>query len=58
MNFYMYPEDEEIPQNIGIYKIEIAAAEETENADFMWDYPEMGIFIAGQSEEKGNEENQ
>lgn len=21
----------------------------------MWDYPEMGIFIAGQSEEKGNE---
>lgn len=26
-----------------------------EKADFMWDYPEMGIFIAGQSEEKGNE---
>mgnify|MGYP000321969639 FL=1 len=47
MNFYMYPEDEENPQNVGIYKIEIATAEETEKADFMWNYPEIGVFIAG-----------
>lgn len=48
MNFYMYQEDDENPQNTGICKIEIAPSEETEKDDFVWDYPEMGIFIGGQ----------
>ena len=58
MNFYMYPEDEENPQNIGIYKLEIAAAEETEKEDFMWDYPETGILLQDSRRQKGNEEEQ
>ncbi len=44
MNFYMYSEDDENAQNVGIYKIEIALESEVAEDNFIWDNPPNGIF--------------
>ena len=49
MNFYMYSEDDENAQNVGIYKIEIALESEVAEDNFMWDNPPNGIFVGGQN---------
>ena len=48
MNFYMYSEDDENAQNVGIYKIEIALESEVAEDNFIWDNPPNGIFVGGQ----------
>ncbi len=45
MNFYMYSEDDENAQNVGIYKIEIALESEVAEDNFIWDNPPNGIFV-------------
>lgn len=50
MNFYMYSKDDENPQNIGLYKLEIATEEEVNKEDFVWDHAEMGIFVEEEKE--------
>lgn len=52
MNFYMYSKDDENPQNIGLYKLEIATEEEVNKEDFVWDHAEMGIFVEEEKIEK------
>lgn len=52
MNFYMYSEDDENPQNIGLYKIEIATEKEVNSEKFVWDNPEMGVFMGGEKIQK------
>lgn len=52
MNFYMYSEDDENPQNIGLYKIEIATEKEVNREKFVWDNPEMGVFMGGEKIQK------
>lgn len=47
MNFYMYSEDDENAQNVGIYKIEIALENEVSDEDFTWNHPQNGIFVGG-----------
>lgn len=49
MNFYMYSEDDENAQNVGIYKIEIALESEVAEDNFIWDNPPNGIFVGGQN---------
>lgn len=49
MNFYMYSEDDENAQNVGIYKIEIALQSEVSDKNFIWDNPQNGIFVGGQN---------
>ncbi len=49
MNFYMYSEDDENAQNVGIYKIEIALQSEVSEKNFIWDNPQNGIFVGGQN---------
>lgn len=49
MNFYMYSEDDNNAQNVGIYKIEIALESEVADDNFIWDNPPIGIFIGGQN---------
>ena len=48
-NFYMYSEDDENAQNVGIYKIEIALESEVAEDNFIWDNPPNGIFVGGQN---------
>ncbi len=45
MNFYMYSEDDENAQNVGIYKIEIALESEEAEDNFIWDNPPNGILL-------------
>ena len=47
--FYMYSEDDENAQNVGIYKIEIALESEVAEDNFIWDNPPNGIFVGGQN---------
>ena len=49
MNFYMYSQDDENAQNVGIYKIEIALESEVAEDNFIWDNPPNGIFVGGQN---------
>ena len=49
LNFYMYSEDDENAQNVGIYKIEIALESEVAEDNFIWDNPPNGIFVGGQN---------
>ena len=56
MNFDMYSEDDENPQNIGLYKIEIATETEVNSEKFVWDNPEMGVFMGGEKMQKSYKE--
>ena len=49
MNFYVYSEDDENAQNVGVYKIEIALESEVAEDNFIWDNPQNGIFVGGQN---------
>ena len=44
MNFYMYSQDDENAQNVGIYKIEIALESEVAEDNFIWDNPQT-VFL-------------
>ena len=47
LNFYMYARNDENEENTGLYKIEIAAEEDVQQEAFIWDNPELGIFVGG-----------
>lgn len=48
--FVIYSKDDENPQNIGLYKLEIATEEEVNKENFVWDHAEMGIFVEEEKE--------
>ena len=47
LNFYLYARDDENEENTGLYKIEIAAEADVQQEDFIWDNPEIGVFVGG-----------
>lgn len=45
LNFYMVYKADDIPSDIGLYKIEIATEETVNRENFVWDTPGNGIFV-------------
>lgn len=45
LNFYMVYKADDVPSDIGLFKIEIATEQTVNRENFMWDTSENGIFV-------------